>query len=267
LDLAGAALTRPLSMGPFHFSAFGLCSGAGLLAAFALMRRTATPAALDPERLQDAALFAAMAAFVLSRVLLIATDPHAFRTYPLLLLGLPSLTYGGIVLTAAAAFGYLRFKHLSVLKVLDAWSPPAALLVAALSLGHFLEASDPGMPSQLPWALHMPGWHVRLQPVQLYSTFAAFVLTAVLLSQLKKAHAAGTVFRTALLLGGLTAYTLQMLMQPNTFQPDVLLEPGQWISLAAVTVGLLLYLSPILSHIQARNEPPQHAAQTLKESL
>jgi phosphatidylglycerol:prolipoprotein diacylglycerol transferase len=241
-QIAAAWLSGPIRLGPLRLSAFGLCAAAGLLAAFALMRRTAKLAHLDSEQLTDAALFAVMMSFLISRALLIVQDPHAFLSYPLLVLGLPSLTYGGIALTALATLSYLRFKRLPVLAVLDAWAPCAALLAAALAVGHHFEGSNPGMPTTLPWGVRLDASTARLHPVQLYATAASLAIFALLLLLLYRQRRPGLTTGAALAAGGLIAFLLDLLSQPAAGN-DAWLEPRQYVALASLVAGVALITS------------------------
>ena len=229
---------RVLHVGPMRLSAYGLCAAAGLIVALWFSRRTAPLAALRQDALWDAGIFTATAAFVLSRVLLIVRDPRAFLHFPLLVLALPSYTYLGMALTAAAAFAYLWRRQLPVLRVLDAAAPCAALLAAALSLGHFLEGTDAGMPTRMPWGVGSPLG--RVHPVQLYALAAALVLAVLLWLRLYRVHAPGTVASFALPTGGLLAFVLEMFTQPAEGFGSGWLEPGQWMALAAMLAGVAI---------------------------
>ena len=232
-----------LRLGPLRLSAYGFFAAIGLLAALALSQRTAPLAGLRPQSLGDAGVFTATAAFIFSRVLLIVRDPHAFATIPLRILTLPSFTYLGMALTAVATLVYLLRRKLPLLRVLDAWSPCAAVLAAALSLGHFAEGTDTGMSTSLPWGVPSPDPALgRVHPVQLYAVVAALALGAVLLALLLRQPRPGLVAAVALLAGGLIAFLLEMLTQPDL--PVGWLEPGQWIAVASMLAGIVLCISP-----------------------
>jgi phosphatidylglycerol:prolipoprotein diacylglycerol transferase len=158
-------------------------------------------------------------------------------------MSLPSLTYGGMVLTAIATGIYLRMTKLALLATLDAWSPCAALLAAVLALAHFVEGTDAGMPTRLPWGVLTPGDTMlgRVQPVQIYGMVSALVLMAWLLRTLARPHAAGSVAAVALLCGGIVSFLLAMLTQPTETQGNALLDPGQYIALAAAAAGAWLF--------------------------
>jgi phosphatidylglycerol:prolipoprotein diacylglycerol transferase len=230
-------LAPVLRVGNMRFSAFGVCTIVGLLAAFSLMRWTATMAGVAREPLFDAGWFGVLAGLVFSRLLLILHEPTAFLHYPLLVLSLPSFTYVGMGLTVAAVVVYLRRKGLPLAKVLDAWAPCAALLAAALSVGYFIEGTHAGMPTTLPWGV-LDARFGRVHPVQMYDAVAAMWLCAVLLWLLARSHAPGAIARNALTAGGVGFFFLDMLRQPDPGTPHALIEASQWVALCAFAVGL-----------------------------
>src|SRR5580698_7923821 len=175
-----------LHSGHLLLPTFGVLAAVGLMAALTLSLRTASIVGLNPERLWNAGLFTLLAAFALSRLLLVVTNLHDFIQYPILLLMVPSLNTTGIFLTILATAIYLRLRNLPIFDALDAWSPCAALAWAFLALGHFAEGSDAGLPTTLPWSLRIPPDRTRLHPIALYAAIAAAVLTAILYAQLKR---------------------------------------------------------------------------------
>ena len=240
--LNALGLPGTFRVGPFRIPVFGLFATAALLAALALSQRTAPKAGLAPQRLWDAGILAIAAAFIVSRLLLIAENFQTFRAFPMLVLSVPSLTAGGILLTAVASAIYLRFQRLPLLRVLDAWSPCAALLAAFLQLGHFFEGTDAGMPTALPWGVVSPGDTIlgRVHPVQLYALLLALALTAFLLHRLARPHKPGQILALALLLGGPTSFLLDFLRQPQATLTELPLDPSQLLALAATLTGLAL---------------------------
>jgi phosphatidylglycerol---prolipoprotein diacylglyceryl transferase len=231
-----------LRLGRLHLPVYGLFAAAGLVAALALSQRTARFVGITAEKLWDAGLFTTIAAFLVSRMLLVATDPQAFLKYPLLVMSLPSLTYGGMALTGLLVGIYLRWKRLPLLDVLDAWGPCAALLGAVLSLGHYFEGTDAGMPTRLPWGIVTPGDTVlgRVHPVQLYALVAWLVLCVVLLQRLSRRLRKGEIAGYGLLAGGVISFALDMLRQPVDSFGDGWLDPSQWIALGAIMIGVAI---------------------------
>ena len=239
------ALPGFVRVGGVRLPVYGIFAAFGLIAALWLSQRTAPRAGLPANKLWDAGVIAIIAAFVSSRALLIAFDFRAFLKYPLLVLSLPSLTWSGMILTALLAWLWLRRKHLPVRDVLDAWAPCAALLAAVLAVAHFVEGTDAGMPTRLPWGVITPGDTVlgRVHPVQIYAAIIAFALCIALFRMLPRRKFAGQIAAIALLIGGIAAFLLDMLQQPVESSGDALLDPGQFIALAAIIAGTALHLT------------------------
>ncbi|ADW70585.1 prolipoprotein diacylglyceryl transferase family protein [Granulicella tundricola] len=155
-------------LGRVALPTFGVLAAIGLMCGLGLSLRTARLLGLDPDAVWNAGLFAVIAAFVLSRVLLIFEHMRIFMQFPGLVLAFPSLTATGVLLTGLATLAWIRVKKLPVLRVLDAWAPCAALVWGFLALGHFADGSDPGM------ALGA----ARTHPVGVYAALAGFGMAA-----------------------------------------------------------------------------------------
>ena len=231
-----------LRLGPVRVPVYGVFAAVGLIAALWLSQRTARLTGLAGEQLWDAGWFAVAAAFVVSRLLLIGGNVRAFFRLPLVMLSLPSFTYGGMALTALAVVIYLRRKRLPLLRALDAWAPCAAVLAAMLSLGRFFEGTELGMPTSLPWGTVVPGSAglVRLQPVAIYGAVASVLVLLVLMWLLERRLRAGMVAGVALVAGGAVSFLLDMITQPMESSGSAWLEPGQWIAIGAMVVGMLM---------------------------
>ena len=260
-----------LRLGMFRVTAYGLCAAAGLVVSMALAQRLArqgqrTP--LDPEAVWDAGLVAVISCFVTSRLLLILRDPVTFVHYPLLVLALPSLTYGGIALAALVVLVNLRRKRLALRPMLDIFAAPAAVLAASLELGHWLEGSEAGMPTTLPWGVREP-WASTLpvHPVALYGVSTALLLAGVLwltgrrrngTRQANEAQIPGRLAAGALVASGILAFGLSFCAQPLPYVVTLWLEPGQWTALGAILGGTLLWTF-------STRVPPGQAAESADE--
>ncbi len=226
----------------FHFGhlslpTFGALAALGLILALLLSERSAPLAGVAPAKLWDAGLFAVLAAFVLSRLLLAVAYFETFRRFPLLLLTVPSLTATGLLLTAIATALWLRLKGIPLLRALDAWAPCGALVWAALALGHFAEGSDPGLATVLPWGLPpLPGDALRLHPVALYAALAATVVTFGAFRLLKRRAASGTTAGWTLVVAGLAQFLLSFLRQPGG-EAALGLDALEWVSVGLMAVG------------------------------
>ena len=224
-----------LHRGHLYLPTFGALAALGLMLGLALSERTAGLKKLPEEKLWNAGIFAVVAAFVLSRLLLLVEHFSAFRHVPILLLTVPSLTPSGLILTAAATLVYLRIHRLPILPALDAWAPCATLVWCALALGHFFEGSDPGLPAA--HGIVMPGDSVATYPVPLLAALLAALLTGWLYRRLvlRKAYVAAF----ALMAAGLGQYLLSFLRQP-ALESVGPLDGLEWVSLGMFVAGALL---------------------------
>lgn len=248
LQTATILVPGVLRLGPVRLPVYGLFAAVGLIAALWLSLKTARGVGLAAEKVWDAGLFAVVAAFLLSRLLLMGGDVRAFLHLPLVMLALPSFTYGGMVLTAVAVVAYLQWKRLPLLKMLDAWAPCAAVLAAMLSLGRFFEGTDLGMPTRLAGLPGLLGGAVvpgsaglmHLQPVAIYATVAWVVVLVVLMRLLGRRLRAGRVAGVALVAGGAAGFLLDMITQPVESGSRAWLDPVQWVALGAMLGGGLM---------------------------
>jgi phosphatidylglycerol:prolipoprotein diacylglycerol transferase len=224
-------------LGHLSLPTFGALAALGLILALLLSERTAPLAGVDPGKLWDAGLFAVLAAFVLSRVLLAVAYFETFRRFPLLLLTVPSLTATGLALTVIATALWLRLKGVAWLPTLDAWAPCAMLMWAALALGHFAEGSDTGLETHMPWGLPpMSGDALRLHPVALYAALVATVLTFGSFRVLKRRAVPGTTAGWTLIAAGLAQFLLSFLRQPGA-EAALGLDALEWVSVGLMAVG------------------------------
>jgi phosphatidylglycerol:prolipoprotein diacylglycerol transferase len=235
-----------IHLGFLTIPTFGLLAAIGLMGALTLSLRTAATAGLNPDSVWNAGLFAIFVAFVLSRLLLVVTNLKSFLAYPILLLMVPSLTPLGLILTVVAVLIYLRIKQLPLLATLDAWSPCGTLVWAFLAVGHFAEGSDPGTPSNLPWATAVISDSLRVHPVAIYAALSAVVITVVLLRLIPARRRNGNIFSLTLALCGLAQFLLTFVREPAFFDNAFgnLLDPIQWVSLAMILIAGVVWQQP-----------------------
>lgn len=239
-----------LHSGHLFLPTFGVLAALGLMAGLTLSLRTAVKVGLPSDALWNAGLFTLLAAFILSRLLLVATNFTNFLHYPILLLMVPSLTPMGIVLTIIATVIYLRLRHLLLLRTLDAWAPCATLIWAFLALGHFAEGSDAGLPTTLPWGLAIPPDDApRLHPVALYAAIVAAMITIALLILLRRHRRSGGIAAAALAAAGIAQFLLTFFRQPYLYSGSALfdhvLDPIQWVAIAMIAAaGVIFILQP-----------------------
>ena len=269
LSAAAFATARGLKFGPLRATPYGLCAAVGLILGMTLARGAAARLRLDQEAVWNTGIFALISCFLASRLLLVLRNPVAFRRYPLLVLGLPSLTTGGMLVAALLLLAYVRVRRrLTLLAVLDVFAAPGALLAAALELGHFLDGSEVGMPSAMPWAVRNPwagngsAFAAPVHPVGLYGVALALAIAVGLWQLLPRRLGRGRVAAWGLMLGGAAAFGLNLLTEPLLIPPELPLEPGQWMALGAMLGGAFLWSFAPVGEIQAEETGagPAHSA-------
>jgi phosphatidylglycerol---prolipoprotein diacylglyceryl transferase len=221
-------------LGQLRLPVFGLCAAVGLLAAMALSQKTAGWVGEDPGAVWDLGMVTVFAAFAISRVLLVIGEFKTFLQYPILVLALPSLTRGGMLLTALVSFYYLRRRRLRLAPTLDAAAPCVALLWALVSVGWIVDGTREGMPSNMPWAV---GSGLRLHPVEVYRVVAALVLCGVLLWLLRRGLRVGAVAQWGLLLGGLMLVAVDFFRLPDELFTAGWLDRVQWLGATMMALG------------------------------
>jgi phosphatidylglycerol:prolipoprotein diacylglycerol transferase len=242
----------------FHIPAYAAIAIAGILAALFLSLRTAPLRALSPDSLWDAGIFAVIAAFILSRALgflLLLVIEHGTLTLSLRdVLSFSSISYLSRLITALVVILWLRYKHLPILRVLDAWAPCGALLWSALSLADAASGTRSGLPTRLPWGIRSAALAgARVHPVALYTATAALALCAVLFKLLRRIRIPGRVAAIALLATGTIVFLLDMLRLPDPLASHTLLDTSQWLALLAILCGALLFtFAPLVPNPEVR---------------
>jgi phosphatidylglycerol:prolipoprotein diacylglycerol transferase len=208
------------------------------MAALGLSQRTARYAGLKAEAVWDAGVAAVVAAFVISRLLLVVFNLRSFVADPWLVLALPSLTGSGVLLTAIFMLGYVRWRRLPLLRLLDAAAPCGALLWAFLSLGRVVDGTREGMRA---------GGSGFVHPVELYACFAAALVCVVLLRVLLLARGRSGEGLTAGLglgLAGVAIFFIDFFRLPSDLLseawPNAPLDPSQIMGVAMLLTGIAL---------------------------
>jgi phosphatidylglycerol:prolipoprotein diacylglycerol transferase len=252
-----------LSFGRLQLPIFGLFAAAGLMAAMALGLRTARMAGIDRDAFWDLGMVAVFSAFLLSRAVLIVENLRIFFSYPLLVLELPSITAGGLLLTAIATWVYLRRRRLPLLGVLDAAAPCAALLGAALEFGRVADGTREGLPTKMGWAIGSA--FGRVHPVELYSAIGWLAVCAALLWLLARTRRVGVTAAWGLVLGGLLVFVSDFFHLPAVLYSNGWLDRIQWQALCLAGGGCLMLV--FLPDVAARGDGPARGMEGASDAL
>ncbi len=224
------------------------------MAALTLSQRTARYAHLSSEAVWNTVVAAIVFAFVISRVLLVVFNLRSFLQYPLLILALPSLTGLGVLMTAVLMLGYIRWRKLPFLPLLDALAPCAALLWVFLSLGRIFDGTRDGMPLGRAWR----SARMEVHPVEFYTLIAAFAIWVSLFRTLRsRSSQTGQTMAAALVSAGVALFVLDFFRLPSDLVPNLPLDPSQIIGVAMILGGATLtFRSEARTTPESGNEPP-----------
>jgi phosphatidylglycerol:prolipoprotein diacylglycerol transferase len=227
-----------IAIGSVHVPVYSLIAAAGIMCSMAVGLRTASFSRIDPDAFWDLGVVSVVAAFLLSRLLLVAENLHTFVQFPIAVLELPALSAGGIIATFIVALWYLHRRRLPLLGALDAAAPCLALLNAFLALGHFAEGTRLGMPTSVAWAVNSS--FGRVHPFELYLTFAWLLVFVLLFAAVRKSVRRGQTAFLGLILAGLTLFLTDFFRLPNQLYGTDLLDGTEWRGLEFIVLGGLL---------------------------
>lgn len=154
-----------------------------------------------------------------------------------------------VVLVAVMIFYlYARRYHLSLLHVLDAIAPGAALALIIGGIGAFLGSQTLGIPTSLPWGVPLFG-QVR-HPAHLYVVLAVILSLGVIWQMRRQPRWAGYTF---FLFGALYAGS-RLLLDPVFASPQTIiggLRLVQVLALIAVVIILIIMMRLDINQSQA----------------
>ncbi len=226
-----------MNFGHLHFPFFGLCAAAGLVAALLLSQLTAPRVGLNPHKVWNAVMAIAIAAWVITRAVLVAGNFRFFLQRPLLLLSLATVNETGLLLTALFALACLRWNRLPLLRFLDAMAPCAALFWASLNAGYLVGGTPAGMPSR--WFAAWDG----VWPVEAFTLLASVIVCWSLFRSLRAARPLGRICAWGLCSAGAALFALDFLRLPSDLDGAGILDPVQWLGLTMIVTGTALVIA------------------------
>jgi len=237
-------------LGHLTLQTYGALAAIGFVCALLLALRNAKICALEEDAVWGASLTAIVGTLLLSRALLVFQNLKAFRTFPLLILTLPTVTRFGLAASILCGLAYARYRHLPTRPLGDAVAPAAALLAAFLHLGDLMSGNDIGTATLSPWGKLIPSLHsangVGSYPVALYGTLAFAVIALAATLYLPHRDHAGEVLGAVVLLAASTRFLLDLL-RPESIEAATLflgLRLDQWLLLCIVVSAGTLLLRP-----------------------
>lgn len=221
----------------------------GLWLGLNLAERFAPRRQISPGLLYNLFFTALLAGLIGGRLAYALRFPAAFAQNPLSLISLnPGLfnSADGLIFAILAAWGYARFKKMSIWATLDSLAPALMVIMIAIGLAHAAAGSAFGKETNLPWGIEL--WGATRHPSQVYEVMGASLILFLLWPQRKEIadwpH--GVYF---LIFTGLSASSRLIL---EAFRGNSYLLPGgiraaqvvAWLVLAACLYGIHRLIHP-----------------------
>ena len=220
----------------------------------ALLKTRRSKVKISFENVVDLFFYTVLSALIGSRILFVLLNFDLYRQHPLQIFKLWEgglVFYGGLMLAAAVAFGYMRWQRLPVWKLADLISPLIALGLSFGRVGCFLAGCCYGKETSLPWAVvfknpeSLARLNVPLHPTQLYDAANGLVLFFFLSWMEKRKTFDGQIFWLFLFLYSVTRFFIEIFRgDPRGFLLGDLLSTSQGVGiLLAIFSIFMLFLS------------------------
>ncbi len=211
-------------IGPFTLHTYGTLLAAAVLFGLWLARRNAFADGLDGDRVWNLGVYGVLSGLVFAKVWLVLAMWDYYSANPREIFALSTLQsggtfYGGVLGALVMIVLYARYWKLPFLPLADAFAPCVALGATLGRLGCFSAGCCYGKPTEVAWGVTFTSeyahdlvgtpLHTRLHPTQLYDSFAAVGILAVLLLMRRRKRFTGQLWATFMTLYGLMRFTTE----------------------------------------------------------
>ena len=247
-----------IEIGPFYLPTYGVLVALGFLAGLWLTGRLARERGLNPESIQNLAVYCALAGLLGAKLTMIAFDWKLYWRQPGEIFSWETLQaagvyQGGFLLAFVAAVWLVRRYRLPALTTMDAFAPGVALGHAIGRIGCFAAGCCWGTSCNRPWAVEFTNVDAArltgvplgqpLHPSQLYESIAEFLICGALWNLFRRQPRPGVVFGLYLVLYSIVRFFIEF-VRFHAQQPPFggTLSNTQWISMGMALGGLALLL-------------------------
>ncbi|MBK5295355.1 MAG: prolipoprotein diacylglyceryl transferase [Acidobacteriia bacterium] len=246
------------SIGSFFLPSYGVLVALGFLSALWLTAKMARQRQLDPEKVTNLGVYAALSGLAGAKLLMFLFDLNYYIKNPGEILSMATLQaggvfYGGLIAALLVGFLYMRRQALPVSLTLDSFAPGLALGQAIGRLGCFAAGCCWGEACERGWAVVFrdPEAHrlvgvplgVGLHPTQLYEAGSGIVIFALLYWLNRRRGRPGALIGAYLVLSSAARFLVEFFRahdQPNPFAGPFSLT--QWISVAFFLGGAWFWM-------------------------
>ena len=151
-------LPKLFDFGGFFLPTYGVLVAAGFLTALWLTGRLAKQSGLDPEKVTNLGVYAALAGLAGAKLLMFVFDFDYYRQNPGEIFSLTTLQaggvfFGGLIFALGMAIFWIGKQKLPLAATMDAFGPGLALGQAIGRLGCFAAGCCWGASCNRPWAV------------------------------------------------------------------------------------------------------------------
>lgn len=246
-----------LKIGSFELASYGVMTALGYAAASWYLVRRLQAVKLDKDTFWNIIFIAFLGALIGSKLLyIILSWPLLGDTFTAKIANIfhnfryGFVFFGGMILSVASLYAYLKKKHLPIL-------PTADFLITALPLGHalgrigcFLAGCCYGKPTTLPWGVvftnpdtlvpvQLQG--VPLHPTQLYETACNLLLFFYLHKAYQKKHTAGSILIRYIIGYSAIRFVIEFFRGDYRGAFILGLSPSQALAVCAVVLAAAVY--------------------------
>lgn len=143
-------------IGPISIHWYGVFIAAGILAGTFLAARLAQAYQIDPEKMYDVALYAALGGLIGARAYAVFLEFSYYVAHPFEIIAVwhgGLAIHGGIIGALFALIIYCKIKSMPFWRVIDVAAPALALGQAIGRFGNYFNQEIFGTPTDLPWGI------------------------------------------------------------------------------------------------------------------
>jgi phosphatidylglycerol:prolipoprotein diacylglycerol transferase len=248
---------RLLQLGNFNLYTYGILAAVGLIVGLTLIVHLAKRDGIDEENTWNLGLICIVAGVIGAKLLLVINDwpyysKHFREIFSFNVFQAGGVYSGALVLGTATGIAFMRWKHMPVLRTLDAFAPGIALGQGIGRLGCFAAGCCYGKPTGEPWAVTFTNplaakvvgtpLGIPLHPTQLYEFLADIAIFALLIWMGRHRRFAGQVAGTFAFLYGIARFFIEFYRD----DPERGSVFGGFMSLTQLLALLLVILGGVL---------------------
>jgi phosphatidylglycerol:prolipoprotein diacylglycerol transferase len=244
-------------LGGLEIYAYGFFIALGFIAGLVLAALKARRAGIPFECVVEIFFYTVFSAIIGSRILFVLINFDSYREDLLQVFKIWEgglVFYGGLILAAGIAIGYMKWHRLPIWKLADLFSPSIALGLIFGRIGCFLAGCCYGKETSLPWGIvfttpnSLALLNVPLHPTQLYEAAGGLIIFFFLNWMAKRKTFEGQIFWLFLLLYSIARFLIEILRDdPRGFLFRHLISTSQGVGifLAILSLFVLFYLKKV----------------------